>query len=83
MSRAAKATLIGSVFASAFIIWGVHHLQTRERETMYKGVIRDDERRREKMRQREEDLHESLRKREIYERVQPVSSSATRDSGQL
>lgn len=41
---------------------------------MYKGVLRDDERRLEKKRQREEDLKESLRKRELYERVQPVRS---------
>ncbi|EPS99535.1 hypothetical protein FOMPIDRAFT_1124385, partial [Fomitopsis schrenkii] len=36
-------------------------------------VLRDDERRREKMRQREHDLQESLWKREVYERVQSVS----------
>ena len=40
---------------------------------MYKGVLRDDERRAEKMRQREEELQESLRKRESYERVQSVT----------
>lgn len=39
---------------------------------MYKGVLRDDERRREKMRGREEELQESQRKRERYERVQHV-----------
>lgn len=44
-------------------------------KTMYQGVLRDDERRREKMKQREADLQESLRKREEYERVQPVSST--------
>lgn len=42
---------------------------------MYLGVLRDDERRREKMRRREEDLQESLRKRALYEAVQHVSSS--------
>lgn len=41
---------------------------------MYKGVLRDDERRREKTRKREMDLQESLRKRELYERVQKVGS---------
>ncbi|KAH9943813.1 hypothetical protein B0H21DRAFT_823471 [Amylocystis lapponica] len=75
MSRAAKATLAVSVLASVGIIWGVHFMQGREHETMYKGVLRDDERRREKMRQREEELQESLRKRELYERVQRVSGS--------
>lgn len=44
-------------------------------QTMYKGVLKDDERRREKMRQREEDLVTSQRKREIYERVQTVEKS--------
>ena len=45
---------------------------------MYKGVLKDDERRREKMRQREEDLRVSQQKRELYERVQAVDrSSAT------
>jgi len=39
---------------------------------MYKGVLRDEERRQEKMRQREEELQESRRKREIYERLQQV-----------
>jgi protein PET117 len=40
---------------------------------MYQGVLRDDERRRAKMKKRQEDLEESLRKREEYERVQPVT----------
>lgn len=42
---------------------------------MYQGILRDDERRREKMKQREEELRISQRKREIYERVQTVASS--------
>lgn len=41
---------------------------------MFKGVIRDDERRQEKLKQREVEYLESQRKREIYERVQPVST---------
>jgi protein PET117 len=44
---------------------------------MYKGVLRDDERRREKMRQRQEELEASQRKRELYERVQAVEKSLT------
>jgi protein PET117 len=43
---------------------------------MYQGVLRDDERRKEKMKQRVEDLEESKRKREIYERVQKVPGSS-------
>lgn len=47
---------------------------------MFKGVIRDDARRQEKMRQREEELRESMRKRELYERVQPVSGNSSTTS---
>lgn len=47
---------------------------------MYQGVLRDDERRREKMRQREEAFIQSQRKREIYERVQTVSPPNSNDS---
>ena len=43
---------------------------------MYQGVLRDDERRKEKMRKREEDLRASQEKRAVYERVQRVPSSA-------
>ncbi|KAH9851770.1 hypothetical protein C2E23DRAFT_732373 [Lenzites betulinus] len=76
MSRVAKATLGASILGSAIIIWGVHFLQERERDTMFQGVLRDDERRRKKMRQREEELQQSLQKREMYERVQSVSKPA-------
>ena len=41
-------------------------------QTMYKGVLRDDERRKQKMKKRQEELEDSQRKREIYERVQRV-----------
>ena len=41
-------------------------------QNMYKGVLRDDERRREKMLKREEELQASKQKRELYERVQTV-----------
>ncbi|KAI0358016.1 hypothetical protein OH77DRAFT_1397484 [Trametes cingulata] len=81
MSRAAKLTLGASILGSALIIWGVHFLQERERETMYQGVLRDDERRREKMRQREEELQRSMQKRELYERVQTVSKRAFDSEG--
>ncbi|KAL5531738.1 hypothetical protein ACEPAG_4615 [Sanghuangporus baumii] len=80
MSRAARVTLSASAIFAVSTIIGVHYLQRSERETMYKGVLRDDERRKEKMRQREEELHESLRKRELYERVQPVQGSQTSTS---
>ncbi|KAI6164600.1 hypothetical protein EDD17DRAFT_1474348 [Pisolithus thermaeus] len=75
MSTRAKATLAVSCTISALIIWGVHYQQSKEREDMYRGVLRDDERRKEKMRQRDEEFRISQRKREAYERVQTVVSS--------
>lgn len=44
-------------------------------KTMYQGVLKDDERRKEKLKKREADLQESLRKRAEYERVQTVRSN--------
>ncbi|KAH9962662.1 hypothetical protein BC827DRAFT_1129990 [Russula dissimulans] len=74
MSRVAKTTLIASIVLSSLTVWGVHYLQQQEHETMYQGVLRDDERRRRKMKEREEDLLRSQRKREIYETVQRVEA---------
>ncbi|KAG6888294.1 hypothetical protein C0992_008936 [Termitomyces sp. T32_za158] len=71
-NRGAKLTLFGAILLSSLTIYAVHFQQEQERESMYQGVLRDDERRRQKMKQREEDLQESRRKREIYERVQTV-----------
>ncbi|KAI6041291.1 hypothetical protein EDC04DRAFT_2893268 [Pisolithus marmoratus] len=79
MSARAKATLAASCAISALIIWGVHYQQSKEREDMYQGVLRDDERRKEKMRQREEEFRISQRKRELYERVQTVVSNDVSD----
>ncbi|KAH7926056.1 hypothetical protein BV22DRAFT_1010058 [Leucogyrophana mollusca] len=76
MSRTAKATLVASFAISTLIIWGVHYQQNKERSDMFQGVLRDDARRKEKMRQREEEFLASSRKREIYERVQTVVSSS-------
>ncbi|KAF8555964.1 hypothetical protein OG21DRAFT_1409918 [Imleria badia] len=78
MSTRAKATLAASCAISVFIIWGVHYQQIKERDDMFQGVLRDDERRREKMRQRQQEFEESKRKREIYERTQTVVSSEQR-----
>lgn len=88
-NRAAKATLFAAVAFSSLTIWAVHHQQQQEREvttsligavhstqrfqTMYQGVLKDDQRRQEKMRQREENLKASQQKRELYEKVQAVS----------
>ena len=43
---------------------------------MYRGVLLDDERRRAKLKQREDDFRESQRKRQIYERVQTIDGSS-------
>ncbi|KAF8892239.1 hypothetical protein BD779DRAFT_1511785 [Infundibulicybe gibba] len=72
----AKATLFGAVLLSSLTIWAVHFQQGQERDAMYKGVLKDDERRREKMQKREDELRESQRKREIYEQVQRVKSES-------
>ncbi|KAF7309905.1 hypothetical protein MIND_00362800 [Mycena indigotica] len=74
-SRRAKATLAAAIGLSALTIWAVHFQQEQQHQTMYQGVLRDDERRRKKMEQREQELRESQRKREIYEKVQRVESS--------
>ncbi|KAH9167388.1 hypothetical protein EDB89DRAFT_1856615 [Lactarius sanguifluus] len=74
MSRAAKATLVASIIVSSLTVWGVHYIQHQEHETMYQGVLRDDERRKRKMKEREGDLLRSQQRREIYERVQHVEA---------
>ena len=51
------------------------------RQTMYQGVLRDEERRRDKMRQRQADFEESQRKRALYEQVQHVRSSTDDPAG--
>ena len=48
---------------------------SHDTQNMFQGVLRDDERRQEKMRQRQQDFEESQRKRAIYERTQTVVSS--------
>ncbi|KAH9066882.1 hypothetical protein EDB87DRAFT_1553626 [Lactarius vividus] len=74
MSRAAKATLLASIIVSSLTVWGVHYIQQQEHETMYQGVLRDDERRKRKMKEREGDLLRSQQRREVYERVQHVGA---------
>ncbi|KAH8093261.1 hypothetical protein BXZ70DRAFT_1010489 [Cristinia sonorae] len=78
MSRAAKATLALAVIATVAVVGGVHYMQKAEEARMYAGVLRDDERRREKQRQREFELQESLKKRALYESVQSVSTQSAR-----
>ncbi|KAF8591739.1 hypothetical protein K439DRAFT_1325961 [Ramaria rubella] len=80
MSRAAKITLVGSIILSGLTVWGVHYLQEWERDRMYQGVVRDDERRREKLVQRQADYELSKKNREIYERTQRAGGDSTEDS---
>lgn len=60
--------------ATTCIIAGVHYLQVKERETMYKGVQRDDERDKEK-RQRMANLQENRERESRYLELQPQSPS--------
>ncbi|CEH15134.1 hypothetical protein CBOM_02929 [Ceraceosorus bombacis] len=53
MSRAAKATLVGSIIVSGLTVWGVHYMQVREARNMHKGVERDTARLAERALQRE------------------------------
>ncbi|KAF8159481.1 hypothetical protein B0H34DRAFT_796725 [Crassisporium funariophilum] len=74
--RKAKATLFAAVLFSSLTIWAVHFQQHQERDNMYQGVLKDDARRREKLKQREADLRASQQKREVYERVQTVEKAS-------
>jgi protein PET117 len=47
---------------------------------MYQGVLRDDERRKRKMKEREENFLQSQRKRGIYESVQRVEAISEPDT---
>ena len=76
MSQAAKTTLGASIVATKCIIAGVHYLQVKERETMYKGVQRDDERDREK-KQRMVNLQENRERESRYLELQPQSSPSS------
>ena len=49
-------------------------------QTMYQGVIRDDERRKRKMKEREEDFLRSQQKRSKYESVQRVETIPPSDT---
>ncbi|KAF5387356.1 hypothetical protein D9757_005719 [Collybiopsis confluens] len=77
MSTRAKITLATAVVLSSLTVWGVHYQQKQERESMYQGVLKDDARRLEKMKQRQLDFDESKRRRELYEHVQPVEDDSS------
>jgi protein PET117 len=48
---------------------------------MYQGVLRDDERRRDKQRQRQTDYETSQRNREVFERTQRVNDTLEANNG--
>ncbi|KAJ2808518.1 hypothetical protein H4R20_000845 [Coemansia guatemalensis] len=75
MSRAAKLTFLGSCVFAAGTIWFVHRAQKMERETMYQGVLRDQERKA----QREQNTREFEETRARYAELikqQPELSEA-------
>ncbi|PWN53654.1 hypothetical protein IE53DRAFT_338464 [Violaceomyces palustris] len=76
MSRAAKATLAASIVVSGLTVWGVHFMQVKERESMYKGVERDEARQAEKKRQRALDLEINKQKEAEYQKLQPTAGVA-------
>ncbi|EFP74473.2 hypothetical protein PGT21_031353 [Puccinia graminis f. sp. tritici] len=76
MSRTAKLTLLLTSSITGLTVWGVHFLQTSERDAMYQGVIRDEERIKVRLAQlaREAEFEEQKVRREYLEHVQPISN---------
>ncbi|SPO22769.1 uncharacterized protein UTRI_01447 [Ustilago trichophora] len=75
MSRPAKLTLAASVLVSGLTVWGVHYMQEREREVMYRGVERDEARQEEKKRKRLLDLQINQEKEAAYQKMQPTAGA--------
>ncbi|OAV87439.1 hypothetical protein PTTG_29432 [Puccinia triticina 1-1 BBBD Race 1] len=73
MSRTAKLTLLLTSSITGLTVWGVHFLQTSERDAMYQGVIRDKERIEARLAQlaREAEFEQQKLKREHLESIQP------------
>ncbi|KAG0148052.1 hypothetical protein CROQUDRAFT_90797 [Cronartium quercuum f. sp. fusiforme G11] len=76
MSRLAKLTFAGTSVLTGLTVWGVHLMQLSERDAMYQGVLRDDERVRKRREQmaRDEELNEQRRRQVYLESLQPVSN---------
>ncbi|KAI3624116.1 hypothetical protein CBS14141_002544 [Malassezia furfur] len=74
MSRAAKVTLASSIVATVSIVWGVHFLQREERNTMYKGVQRDEARQAER-KHRMADLERQRERERDLRAIQPIDPS--------
>ncbi|SOV07121.1 uncharacterized protein UDID_20250 [Ustilago sp. UG-2017a] len=66
-----------SVLVSGLTVWGVHYMQEREREVMYRGVERDEERQAEKKRKRLLDLQINQEKEAAYQKIQPTAAAAS------
>lgn len=80
MSRPAKLTLAASVLLSGLTVWGVHYMQEREREVMYRGVERDEARQEEKKRKRLLDLQINQEKEAVYQQMQPTAAASSPSS---
>ncbi|CAB4377573.1 unnamed protein product [Rhizophagus irregularis] len=80
MSRTAKITLIAAIFISTGTVWGVHHLQKKEKEFMHAGILRDEERRakKNKFQQNKMELEQQLILQREYEKIQPVKKNDNR-----
>ncbi|KAK9712380.1 hypothetical protein K7432_007183 [Basidiobolus ranarum] len=48
MSTKAKLTLAASIVFTTAVVYAVHDMQIEERTNMHQGVLRDDERKRQK-----------------------------------
>ncbi|CAG8502639.1 2242_t:CDS:2 [Cetraspora pellucida] len=80
MSRVAKVTLVSMLILSAGTIFGVHYLQKKEKEVMHAGIIRDKERKREKLMQNQLEHDRQVMLRKEYEKIQPVLQSENEKS---
>ncbi|SNX82311.1 uncharacterized protein MEPE_01017 [Melanopsichium pennsylvanicum] len=83
MSRPAKLTLAASVLVSGLTVWGVHYMQERERQVMYRGVERDEARQEEKKRQRLLEHNINQQKEAAYQKMQPTAQAASAPSGNI
>ncbi|KAI8323374.1 hypothetical protein GQ54DRAFT_258310 [Martensiomyces pterosporus] len=80
MSKAAKLTFLSSCVFAVGTIWFVHKAQESERESMYQGVIRDQERKA----QREKNIREFDETRALHAQLiqeQPDVGSAAAKGG--
>lgn len=65
------------MLVSGLTVWGVHYMQEREREVMYRGVERDEERQAEKKRKRLLDLQINQEKEAAYQKIQPTAAASS------